>query len=215
MQPNRQAYIRQPSGLCLNLLDPTKDSWADEDLAIGLARTYRWGGHSTWKYPLSVAQHSLTVLALYGALDRQEALRELTHDAEEALIGGFDPISGLKPMLGSGFKQTTAKLQAVIAERYNLTPWSARAHKQHKYCDTLAAASEAYHVAGWSADEIEHVLKIGLQPLVKDPLAEVFDCWPWEPWPMDVAASRFLAELQGKGRVHLGAHALNHFGLFV
>ena len=35
-----------------------------EDLAAGLARTPRWGGSSKWQHSLSVAQHSLTVLAL-------------------------------------------------------------------------------------------------------------------------------------------------------
>ena len=207
-QSTQSAYIRQASGLCLDLVNPSKDSWTDEDLAIGLARTYRWGGHSTWRFPLSVAQHSLTVLALYGAQDRQSAVRELTHDAEEALIGGFDPITGLKPMLGSVFRDTTAKLQAVVADRYCLAPWTVQDHTRHKHCDTLAAASEAYHVAGWSCEEIEQVLRIGLKPLDTDPLAQVFDCRPWEPWPMDIAAERFLAELKGSGRVQHGNSAL-------
>jgi hypothetical protein len=35
-----------------------------EDLAAGLARTPRWGGSSKWEHSLSVARHSLTVLAL-------------------------------------------------------------------------------------------------------------------------------------------------------
>jgi hypothetical protein len=61
--PNR-AWVRLPSGRRLDLLNPTPFDWTDEDLALGLARTFRWGGHSTWAQPLSVAQHSLLVLAL-------------------------------------------------------------------------------------------------------------------------------------------------------
>ena len=59
-----RAWVRLPSGKRLDLLNPTLFDWEDEDLAIGLARTYRWGGHSAWPLPLSVAQHSLAVLAL-------------------------------------------------------------------------------------------------------------------------------------------------------
>jgi 5'-deoxynucleotidase YfbR-like HD superfamily hydrolase len=55
-------------------------------------------GYSAWDLPLSVAQHSLTVLAIRQGspglgLTPPEALRELLHDAEEALLGGWDPIT--------------------------------------------------------------------------------------------------------------------------
>ena len=79
-----RAWVRLPSGKRLDLLNPTLFDWEDEDLAIGLARTYRWGGHSAWPLPLSVAQHSLAVLALRreaeptGLAARAE-LRELLH----------------------------------------------------------------------------------------------------------------------------------------
>jgi hypothetical protein len=62
-----RAWIRLPSGRRLDLLAPTPFDWTDEDLAIGLSRTFRWGGHSTWPAPLSVAQHSLAVLLLRRA----------------------------------------------------------------------------------------------------------------------------------------------------
>jgi len=85
-----RAWILLPSGRRLDLLAPDPGSWTDEDLAIGLSRTYRWGGYSAWDLPLSVAQHSLTVLALATraagrALTPAEALRELLHDGVEAL----------------------------------------------------------------------------------------------------------------------------------
>jgi hypothetical protein len=63
MKPAR-AWVRLQSGRRLNLLAPDPVSWTDSDLAIGLSRTYRWGGHSCWERPLSVAQHSLLVLVL-------------------------------------------------------------------------------------------------------------------------------------------------------
>jgi len=38
----------------------------DTDLSLGLARTFRWVGHSVWPLSMSVAQHSLLVLQSYG-----------------------------------------------------------------------------------------------------------------------------------------------------
>jgi hypothetical protein len=51
-----------------------------------------------------------------------EALRELLHDAEEGLIG-FDPISPLKPHLGTAFKSVTDRLRTAIDERYRVPAW--------------------------------------------------------------------------------------------
>jgi hypothetical protein len=84
MKPAR-AWVLLPSGRRLNLLDPDPFSWTDRDLAIGLSRTYRWAGYSAWDLPLSVAQHSLTVLSLArraaGAIGLTDAeqRRELLH----------------------------------------------------------------------------------------------------------------------------------------
>ena len=58
MTPAR-AWVRLGSGRPLDLIDPQPHDWQDRDLAVGLSRTYRWGGHSRWALPLSVAQHSL------------------------------------------------------------------------------------------------------------------------------------------------------------
>jgi len=90
-----RAWIRLPSGGTLDLIDPSPQAWTDEDLALRLARTYRWGGESIWPWPLSVAQHSLLVLALRRqwaaeqgqVLSDREALAELLHDAEEGELG--------------------------------------------------------------------------------------------------------------------------------
>lgn len=196
-----RAYVLQKSGLHLNLLDPDPGSWTDEDLAIGLSRTFRWGGHSTWPLPLSVAQHSLFVLVIFSEtaerkLTAQECLRELLHDADEALIGGFDPISPLKPFLGDAFKKMTNRLMQVVFERYKIDHWSSSEYKSHKRADVLAAASEAVHVARWTEDEVHDILNIGLKPIKEDPLAEAFDCKPWEPWPPTVAAERFFYALK-------------------
>ena len=117
-----RAWIRQPSGRHLDLIHPDPDGFNDSDLALGLARTFRWGGHSVWPLPLSVAQHSLTVLQLRrqsADLPVRVQLLELLHDAEEGLVG-FDPISPLKPILGDAFAQVMHRLQAaVLTQIYN------------------------------------------------------------------------------------------------
>jgi hypothetical protein len=199
MPPQPRAWVRMPSGKRLDLLNPTPFDWDDADLALGLARTYRWGGHSAWPLPLSVAQHSIAVMLLRkGAgpapLSPLAELRELLHDAEEGLLG-FDAVSPLKPFLGEGFRALTRRLEDAVSLRYRLPAWTPVEHARHKRADRLAAASEAVHVAGWSQREVRANLKIHAAVLADDPLATVFRCRPWEPWPPQLAAERFLGEL--------------------
>ena len=124
MKPDR-AWVLLPSGRRLDLLQPDADAWTDRDLAISLSRTYRWGGHSRWELPLSVAQHSLLVLVMrqkmtaLQPLSRAEALRELLHDAEEGFLC-FDPISPLTAHLGEDFKTVSDRLRQFTA---GMRPW--------------------------------------------------------------------------------------------
>ncbi|MEJ0093073.1 MAG: phosphohydrolase [Methylocella sp.] len=195
-----RAWVRLYSGKRLDLLNPTPFDWEDQDLAIGLARTYRWGGHSAWDLPLSVAQHSLLVLALrrrwFADTDDARAdLRELLHDADEGLLG-FDCISVVKPFLGEAYRRLTEKLETAIALRYGLAPWTAADKKPHKRADRIAAASEAVHVVGWTQQEVRTTLRIPHEPLTIDPLLAIYGGKAWEPWPPTLAAERFLAELK-------------------
>lgn len=202
MRGDARAWVRMPSGKRLDLLDPTPFDWDDADLALGLARTYRWGGHSAWPLPLSVAQHSLTVMQLrrdWAALDGttlapELELRELLHDAEEGLLG-FDCISVLKPFLGEQFRELSRRLEQAVFRRYGLPRWTRDGHRIHKRADRLAAASEAVHVVGWTRKEVRQTLKIRAQPLEADPLHAVYGGQPWEPWPPGVACDRFLEML--------------------
>jgi uncharacterized protein len=200
MAPDLRAWVRMPSGKRLDLLNPTPFDWDDSDLALGLARTYRWGGHSAWPLPLSVAQHSIAVMLLRRAaapapLAPVVELRELLHDAEEGLLG-FDAVSPIKPFLGDGFRALTRRLEQAVFLRYRLPAWTPAEHQLHKRADRLAAASEAVHVAGWSEREVRTTLKIRSPVLQRDPLVDVYDCPPWEPWAPALAAERFLAELE-------------------
>ena len=62
-----RAIVLLKSRRRLDLLNPDPQAWTDVDLAAGLSRTMRWGGASQWAHPLSVARHSLTVLAIREA----------------------------------------------------------------------------------------------------------------------------------------------------
>lgn len=194
-------YVLLPSGKIIDLVDPDPDSWTDEDLALGLSRTYRWGGHSGWERPLSVAQHSLSVLAVREqaqALSPQLALYELLHDAEEGLLG-FDCISPLKAYLGDPFRELCQRLTTAIAMRYRLPALTPAEHILHKQADRHAAANEALHVVHWTRDQIEIILRMPERPLARDPLisySEKGGYLPWEPWPNDYAAARWLERLQ-------------------
>jgi 5'-deoxynucleotidase YfbR-like HD superfamily hydrolase len=196
----QRAWVLLPSGNRLNLLAPDPQAWTDRDLAIGLSRTYRWSGYSAWDHPLSVAQHSLTVLELrqqasQRRLTSAEARRELLHDATEALLGGYDPITPLKPHLGEGYQRLVALHQQAVDARYRLPAWEADSYRRHKAADHLAAASEAFHVVGWSQQSLRDDLKIDIEPIANDPLLGAAGYAAWEPWPASYAAERFLDAL--------------------
>ncbi len=208
-----RAWVRLPSGKRLDLLNPTPFDWEDEDLALGLARTYRWGGHSAWPLPLSVAQHSLFVLQLRRlrfpeAKDARADLRELLHDADEGLLG-FDSISPLKPFLGEAYHDLVARLQTAIGVRYGLPAWTVKEKRFHKEDDRIAAATEAVQVVGWTEDEVHRVLLIPYDPLAQDPLQQVYGDAAFTPWPPQLAAQRFLAELRALSEAASTTHGIN------
>lgn len=195
-----RAWTRLPSGRRLDLINPDPQAWSDEDLAVRLSRTYRWAGESKWPHPLSVAQHSLLVLTLVQSESQQplsaaKSLRETLHDAEEGFLG-FDCISPLKRSLGEPFERVSARLMNAVSQRYGLPAWNEQDYRVHKRADRAAAAAEALHCVGWSVDEIRDVLGIDAPILDVDPLAKRYDANPWEPWPSQVAAECFLAELR-------------------
>jgi uncharacterized protein len=198
-ESTRRAWIRLPSGGRLDLINPSPNAWLDSDLAIRLSRTYRWGGESLWPLPLSVAQHSLFVLALRRQLSTVPlspvvSLMELLHDAEEGFLG-FDCISPLKAVLGQRFQDVSDRLMEVICTRYDVPQWQEKDYVLHKQADLIAAASEAVHCVGWTHDEVRNVLGITQAVLDADPLTPTYDCEPWMPWPPELAAERFLSEL--------------------
>ena len=61
---------------------------------------------------------------------------------------------------------------------------------KHKRADRLAAASEAFHVVGWSRTDVVEALGIQIHPLLDDPLPPN-GFQRWEPWPPRAAQHLF------------------------
>ena len=134
----------------------------------------------------------LTIREADGALTPGEALRELLHDATEFMLG-WECIAPLKAQLGEPFRTLDARLQSAIDTRYRLPEWTPEAYAIHKRAAGLAAASEAFHVAGWSRADMRKTLRIAEVPLLDDPLSPCGFA-PWEPGPRALPRGCALAE---------------------
>jgi len=99
-------------------------------------------------------------------------------------------------VLGEPFRIVGDRLMQAIATRYRMPDWTPDTHALHKRADSIAAATEAVHCTGWSEREVREVLGITHPVLDTDPLQAQYGGTPWEPWPSDVAAARFLDELR-------------------
>lgn len=109
---------------------------------------------------------------------------------------GWDCIAPLKPQLGHGFRDLEKCLQGAVDARYRLPSWTEDAYAGHKHADRLAAATEAFHVVGWSRDEMRDSLDITLDPLDADPLVPLDGYAPFEPWPPALAERTFMSRLK-------------------
>ncbi|GEP12719.1 HD family hydrolase [Methylobacterium gnaphalii] len=143
------------SGRRLDLLDPSPLDVEIADIAHGLARVARWNGQTSGEHVFSVAQHSLLVEAIGGALPGGDGpavrLELLLHDAPEYVIG--DIISPLKAAIGDAYKSVERRLLGAIRRRFDLsapTPLQARLIKR---ADRIAAHLEATRLAGFSEEE--------------------------------------------------------------
>lgn len=202
-EPRPHAYVLLTSGSYVDLLDPHPESWTDEDLAERLSRTPRWAGSSKWPLAMSVAQHSLLVLAIARlndpGLSAPTQLFILLHDADEGFMG-FDAITPLKPLLGDSFAALSSGLMRAVLARYGTQRPEGSAYAAYKLADATAASSEAFHVVGWTEWQIRELLHLTTPILADDPLHMVETqeqrIAAWEPWVPRYASGRFLTELQ-------------------
>ena len=153
-----RAWQRMLSGRRLDLIDPSPLDIEISDIAHGLARVARWNGQTKGAEIFSVAQHSLLVEALVGALAPQAAgparLFALLHDAPEYVIG--DMISPFKAVIGGDYKAIEMRLLAAIHIRFGLAPKApSDIVALIKGADRAAAWFEATRLAGFSTAEAQ------------------------------------------------------------
>lgn len=154
--PPSRAWQRMLSGRRLDLLDPSPDDIAIEDIAHGLARVARWNGQTTGAHAFSVAQHVLIVEEIARALNpgwpHQWQLAALLHDAAEYVVG--DLISPFKTAIGLDYKAFEQRLLNAIYSRFGVPlPLPAGVAAAIKRADRIAAFFEATRLAGFSSDE--------------------------------------------------------------
>ncbi len=185
----QRAWQRMLSGRRLDLLDPSPLDIEIEDIAHGLARVARWNGQTQGPHGYSVAQHSLLVEDIAGALRPDMSLRwrlaVLLHDAAEYVIG--DMISPFKAVLGEDYKGTEARLMGAIHMRFSLpSPVPAALAKLTKQADRAAAFFEATRLAGFAYPEAQSFFGLpGMTPPKLDAMLA--------PWSAEEAKAAFLA----------------------
>lgn len=113
----RGGYILTHTGRHFYPLDPRPEEIEIEDIAHGLARLCRYGGHVDDVGIYSVAQHSCYVSDL---LPPELKLWGLLHDASEALglVDVPHPVK-IDPAM-AGYRAAEERLERAIAERFGL-----------------------------------------------------------------------------------------------
>lgn len=159
-----RAWQRMLSGRRLDLLNPAPVDIEIDDIAHGLARVARWNGQTIGHAIFSVAQHSLLVEAITGALSpglgAKERLIALLHDAPEYVIG--DMISPFKAALGVDYKDVENRILDAIHLRFGLPAQMATSELQGliKQADKAAAYFEATELAGFDREEAGRLFSV-------------------------------------------------------
>jgi len=156
----KRAWQRMLSGRRLDLLDPTPLDIEVADIAHGLAFVARWNGQTVGDWPYSVAEHSLLVEEIFGAVAPDPSprwrLAALLHDAPEYVIG--DMISPVKAAVGPGYAGLDARLAAAIHLRFGLPASLPREVKAAiKRADRVSAWCEATRIAGFAIPEADRL----------------------------------------------------------
>jgi 5'-deoxynucleotidase YfbR-like HD superfamily hydrolase len=190
-----RAWQRMLSGRRLDILDPSPLDVELSDIAHGLARVARWNGQTQGDYPFSVAQHSVLVLEIFRALNRDatvgEQLYAVLHDSPEYVMG--DIISPFKTVMGGNYKEVENRLLAAVHLRFSLGALPpASLNKRIKAADREAAYLEAVHLAGFEVAEARKYFG--------EPILPAFDLDRFDslirPWPTREAHDRFVAAVE-------------------
>jgi 5'-deoxynucleotidase YfbR-like HD superfamily hydrolase len=187
-----RAWQRMLSGRRLDLLDPSPEDIAIDDIAHGLARVARWNGQTEGAHAFSVAQHCLLVediaASITPGLGRSGRLAALLHDAPEYVIG--DLISPFKAAIGFNYKALELRLLDAIHRRFGLpAPLEPNLASAIKQADRIAAFHEATRLARFGTEE---AIRFFGKP-VRLPEAVQACCENLSPMPAPEAQIAYLA----------------------
>ena len=189
-----RAWQRMLSGRRLDLLAPSPDDIAIEDIAHGLARVARWNGQTSGDHAFSVAEHAVLVEQIASALNPQWEnrwrLAALLHDAPEYVIG--DLISPFKAAIGFDYKTFESRLLEAIHLRFGLPqPLPGDVTAAIKHADRIAAYYEATLLAGFSKEEADRYFGIpAIPPSLATMLSRI------EASPVAAAQASFLSRFE-------------------
>lgn len=190
-----RAWQRMLSGRRLDILDPSPLDVELSDIAHGLARVARWNGQTLGDYAFSVAQHSVLVLEIFRALNREASVSDqlyaVLHDAPEYVMG--DIISPFKAAMGGNYKEVENRLLGAVHLRFSLGALPpASLVRRIKVADRESAYLEAVHLAGFEPAEA--------RKFFGEPTLPAFDLDRFEslirPWPTREAHDRFVAAVE-------------------
>lgn len=159
-------------------LDPRPEEVDIVDIAFGLSKICRYGGHTTRFY--SVAEHSVLVAQ---ALPKNLQMYGLLHDASEAYLG--DVIRPLKRFI-PGYREIEEAVMVAICAHFGLTYPMPAAIKE---IDCAILLDEYAQVMKPPPGDWKEGNEVGMEPL-----GVALQCWKPER-----AAEKFLEEF-----VHLG-----------
>ncbi len=197
---SNRAWVLLPSGRRLDFLNLDPQAWTDHDLSVGLSRTYRWAGYSAWDLPLSVAQHSLTVLAIrqgspgLGLTPPERCANYCTTRRRRCWAAGIrSPRSnGISDRALThwcdGCRQPSIRVTGCLPGRRQATPCT-------NMPTGLPPPARPFTSPAGAGRRMRESLGITLEPLADDPLPVPEGMRPWEPWPPNLAAYLFLTRM--------------------
>lgn len=135
---HRSDWFTTATGRLCFILSPEESAIDIVDIAIGLSRICRFGGHLRPDVSFySVAQHCVLVSYL---VPPELALRALLRDASEAYLG--DVIRPLKCVVGPIYKPLEQRWEREIGRRFHLGDALVHMHPAVKRADNIALETE-------------------------------------------------------------------------
>lgn len=138
-------WIQTFTGRRFDVFNPNPDHIHLLDIAVALANTCRFSGHTPYHY--SVGQHSLLMSRV---VPPSVAMEALMHDAAETYMGDVPrPIKlGLQD-----YNAVIKVVETAISERFNLTfPWPAEIHEADMRMVITEAHAFEKETVGWGID---------------------------------------------------------------